>query len=253
MHAGMTVSAPDLERAALVRLLSIGFTAPTPTTTHELRVLAEALAAAAEPDTGIGALAAALADDAAVSDLPFAHEELFGGAVTCPPYEGSYERDPFRGTRQMADAAGFYAAFGAVAEGPAGERPDHIACELEFLAFLAARRLAAQESGDGELDERCAAAEDAFIREHLGRFMGGFCRTVEETAGSPVYRALGRLGGEFIDAELAARGLVPPPLRRPVPSGVEGDEVVCGGGGCPAAGLGGASACAHHTAGTHGK
>lgn len=243
MHARLTGTLTDLERAGLVRLLSIGFTAPTPATAEELTQLADALAGV---DDAVGALAQALADDDAMRDLPFAYEEIFGGDVTCPPYEGSYERDPFRGTRQMADAAGFYRAFGAAAGGPAAERPDHIACELEFVAFLAARRIAAGDEGDAALEERCAAAEDAFIREHLARFMAGFCGEVERLSASPVYRGLGRLGVWFIERELATRGIATPPLRRPVPSSVEGDEVACGNGTCPVAGANGASGCAGH-------
>lgn len=229
MQARVTPPASDLERAATARLLSIGLTAPDAATVGELRDLAGALAEGAGDADPIHSLAQALADDDAVADLPFAFEALFGGEVPCPPYEGSYERDPFRGTRQMADAAGFYRAFGAGSDGPAAERPDHIACQLEFVAFLAARRMSAAAASDAGTAATCAEAEDAFVRAHLGRFMGVVCTSIVATTESPIYLALAQVGAAFIAVELAARDIEPGEVRRPVPSGVEGDEVTCGG------------------------
>lgn len=232
MHARMTSPASDLERAAVARLLSIGFTCPDRATVDELRALSAALAEGASSGDPIVGLVDALADEQAVSDMPYAFEALFGGQVPCPPYEASYEPDPFRGTRQMADAAGFYRAFGATANGPASERPDHVACQLEFLAFVAARRMAAEAAGDAEAQAVCAETEDEFLRQHVGRFMGAVCASMDEATDSRIYRALGHVGSGFIEAELAARGIEPAPVRRPGPSAVEGDEVVCGGAGC---------------------
>jgi len=229
MQPRMTSPEADLERAAVARLLSIGFTAPDAATLDELRFLSEALAEGAAPDDPVTALARALADEGAARDLPYAFEELFGGQVPCPPYEASYEPDPFRGTRQMADAAGFYRAFGATADGPAAERPDHIACQLEFLAFLAARGM---DAGDADAAAICAQAEDDFLRLHLGRYMGAVCTTMADETASPIYRALARLGLAFIETEIATRGIEFVRAVRPGPSAVEGDEVVCGGAGC---------------------
>lgn len=229
MQAHVTPTPSDLERAATARLLSIGLTAPDAATAGELRALAAALAEGAEAGDPIVALARALRDDEAVADLPYAFEALFGGEVPCPPYEGSFERDPFRGTRQMADAAGFYRAFGAGSDGPAAERPDHIACQLEFVAFLAARRMAAEAADDRSAAATCAEAEDAFLRAHLGRFMGTVCTSIAVTTESPIYLALAQVGSAFIAAELRARNIEPGEVRRPARSGVEGDEVTCGG------------------------
>jgi len=225
----MTRPISDLERAATARLLSIGLTAPDTATVEELRALSAALAAGADDTDPVVDLARALEDEEAAADLPFAFEALFGGEVPCPPYEGSYERDPFRGTRQMADAAGFYRAFGAGTAGPAAERPDHIACQLEFVAFLAARRMSAEAAGDTDTVATCVEAEDAFLRAHLGRFMGVVCTSIAVTTESPIYLALAQVGAAFIEAELTVRNIEPGEVRRPAPSGVEGDEVTCGG------------------------
>lgn len=82
----------------------------------------------------------------------------------------------------MADAAGFYRAFGAGSNGKAAERLDHVACQLEFLA---ARRMSAV-AGDPETAATCTEAEDAFLRAHLGRFMGVVCTSIAAATESPI-------------------------------------------------------------------
>ena len=232
MHSGVTAPAPTVERAATARLLSIGFSPPDVATMAELRSLAAALAEGDAGDEALNVLANALADVDA-DDVACEFERLFGCQVVCSPYEAGYEPDPFRGTRQIADVAGFYRAFGATSEGPAAERPDHIACQLEFLAFLAARRVAAVESGDGDEDVFLAGIEAEFLESHLGRFMGRFCDAVGRETGSAVFAAFAGVGARFIAAELAARRITPPEPRRAVHTAVDGDEITCGmAGGC---------------------
>lgn len=214
------------------RLLSVGFTPPDDGSVEEMSVLT-ALAGRRACEEGLAELLAelelALNDEGAVAQLPAEYEGLFGGAVRCPPYEGSYEADPFRGSRQMADLAGFYRAFGAESSGPAAERPDHAGCELEFLSFLAARRLEAEEAGETESAAICLEAEDAFLRDHLGRWLPALCREVGEASSSPVYTLLAAAGERFVAAELARRGIEPALLRRRGRrSAVEGDAFACG-------------------------
>ena len=138
----------------------------------------------------------------------------------------------------MSDVAGFYAAFGAEASGPDADRPDPVACELEFLSFLALRGLAARMDGPEAEAEICQDAEDAFLHDHLGRWLGAFCDRVADTTPSPLYSALGQLGAEFARVECGRRGIVPPPLPKARRWSVEADELVCdptpGGvpGGC---------------------
>jgi TorA maturation chaperone TorD len=133
----------------------------------------------------------------------------------------------------MADVAGFYRAFGAEPSGPAAERPDHAGCELEFLSFLAAKRLAAEDAGQDEHAAVCREAEEAFLRDHLGRWFPTFCREVAEESDSYVYRLLAVTGERFVGAELARRGIATTPLRPRRRTAVEGDEVTCGGEAVP--------------------
>ena len=219
------------------RLLSLGLATPTEERLAEIRLLAEALAEYElvvnrdERSPIEGSALAALREHAndEVSALAAAHQRLFGGAVQVAPYEGSYEADPFRAARVMADVAGFYRAFGADAGGPAAERVDHAGCELEFLAYLGARRLAALEAGDGEAAERCLEIEEAFLVDHAGRWLPTFFRQLAAAADDGFYALVGLLGEELVTAELTRRGLEPAPLgqkRRRL--AVEEDAFECG-------------------------
>lgn len=229
----MTVATVDAGgRAAAWRLLSLGFAPPTEETVAEVGELAEALCCLEWSDRVLELLETVrdLAQKAGHEELAVAYQRLFGGRVRVPPYEGSYELDPIRQGRQMADVAAFYRAFGAEAGGPASERPDHVGCELEFLSFLELRRLEAEDAGrtaDGIVLDDIATS---FLRDHAGRWLPTFFAEVHAAAtGAALYRALAALGRTLIDAELARHGLEPSLLpRRPPRSAVERDVVECG-------------------------
>jgi len=106
---------------------------------------------------------------------------LFVRAVV-PPYETSYESArsaPGGKTLALADIAGFYRAFGFQAQ---GERPDHLAPELEFLSLLCVKEAYARLTGEREGAEVCAEARIKFIREHLAPWLPSFCQRVAEEA-----------------------------------------------------------------------
>jgi len=215
--------------AALWRLLSLGFTAPTEETVAEMCVLAEALAELPDAAPELADLLSEL-HSTKVERLSAVYQGLFGGKVQVPPYEGSYELDPIRQGRQMADIAAFYRAFGAEAHGPAAERPDHVGCELEFLAFLDLRRLAAVEEGDETGAEIVDEIITTFLGDHAGRWLPGFFATLYEAAAhSTVHRTLAVLGAGALEGELVRRGIEPAlaPRHRPRLS-VEADSFPCG-------------------------
>jgi TorA maturation chaperone TorD len=166
--------------------------------------------------------------------LGMAQQRVFGGKVAVAPYEGSYEDDPFRQARQMSDVAGFYRAFGAEAHGPAHERPDHAGCELEFLAFLGARRLAALEAGHDADADLCLEIEESFLRDHAGRWLPSFFRALAREAPDAFHQALGTLGASAVETELTRRGVEAGPLGpRARRLSVEADELECAAGAEP--------------------
>ncbi len=237
----MTVATePGIGSAALWRLLSLGFTAPTEETLAEMCVLAEALAELPDAAPELADLASELRATT-VERLSAVYLGLFGGKVQVPPYEGSYELDPIRQGRQMADVAAFYRAFGAEAQGPAAERPDHVGCELEFLAFLELRRLTAVEEGDETGAEIVGEITTTFLSDHAGRWLPGFFATLREAAAhSPVQRTLAVLGAGALEGKLVRRGIEPAPLpRRHARLAVEADSLECGAADSAAGLLGG--------------
>ena len=85
------------------------------------------------------------------------YTQVFGLVVSkeCPPYEVQYCPQTFSVFRSqhLADIAGFYHAFGVAPGRDAPERVDHLACELEFLAWLVAK--------DGKLDVLSTPNQDS--------------------------------------------------------------------------------------------
>jgi TorA maturation chaperone TorD len=206
-----TATYEDIGVAAAWRLLSLGFAPPTAELLDEIRSLAEALHdldGTPELDDLLQVL-----PNIAMKDLSAQHASLFRGKVLVAPYEGSYELDPIRQGRQMADVAAFYLAFGAEAHGPAAERPDFVGCELEFLSFLELRRLAALEADEDGV-EIVESIRDAFLTDHAGRWLPTFFRELSSAAEHGYYRSLADFGASLLEAELSRLELTPTPLSR---------------------------------------
>lgn len=216
-------------RAAVWRLLSLGFARPSAESVAEVEALAEAVLELGGGLPAIEKLLGAIRASAP-EDLEAESQALFGGTVAVAPYEGSYELDPVRQGRQLADVAGFYGAFGAEAHGPAAERPDHVGCELEFLAFLELERLLLAESGDEAGADLVDEIEGTFVRDHAGRWLPAFFGEVRQAArAGSAFAALAALGELVVADELERRGLEPSPLpRRRARLSVEQDAFDCG-------------------------
>ena len=231
--ASTAVPGSEIDVVVLWRLLSLCLATPSADGLDEIDALAESLVQRPDAPAELEALRATIARTSPEA-IAAAQEHLFGGKVEVAPYEGSYEDDPFRQARQMSDIAGFYRAFGAEAHGPALDRPDHAGCELEFLAFVGARRLAAQDAGRDEEDDLCREIEDAFLREHAGRWLPTFFRAVEKAAPDAFHVTLGRLGAAALEAELSRRGIDAEPLGpRARRLSVEADSLECASGSEP--------------------
>ncbi len=128
-----------------------------------------------------------------------------------PPYETSYESArsaPGGKTLALADIAGFYRAFGFQAQ---GERPDHLAPELEFVSLLCIKEAYARLTGETEGAEVCAEARSKFLREHLAPWLPSFRqRVAEETTDEALSNA-----AEAIVAIVLADAVAQTPAARP--------------------------------------
>jgi TorA maturation chaperone TorD len=237
-HLGTDHAATSLERALALRVLSLGLAPPSRGTLDEVDLLAASLVERCVLEDDLELLRASLLEES-VDEVAAAHSRLFGGNVAVPPYEGSYESDPFRQARQLADVAGFYAAFGAGAAGPAAERADHAGAELEFLAFLALRRVDALAHGREDEAALCREIEASFLATHAGRWLPLFFRSVAAAADDQFHVALALLGERVVLDAVAWHGVTvePAPTGRGRRTAVEGDDMACAAGDEPVVAL----------------
>jgi len=150
-------------------------------------------------------------------------------------------------TDRMADAAGFYRAFGLESAAGARDRADAISVQLEFCSHLAAQRAYLRETGDETGVERVTDATAAFLEDHVGRWVPRFAADVREAADGGPFHALADALEAFVDRETTRFGVEPDVFEArpdgPVESlsGVETDAdgrlaPSCGAGGTPGRG-----------------
>ena len=230
-----------LARSAAYRALAQALADPTP----------EGLARLAEEDLPF-ALAVADALPGPVRDALAEVAEAFSGAspedvereyrrvfthvhsADRPAFETDLTtRDVWGQARELADLAGFYRAFGMATR---GERPDHVAVELEFLQLVSYKAAWAAARGDPEGLAVCARAEEGFLSDHALRWMPELAARLA-AAGGP-YGAVGRALGALLREEAERRGIPVPEAPRPGgpapadPAGGPDEEVgLCEGGG----------------------
>ena len=104
-------------------------------------------------------------------ELELEYRNTFGLLVSkkAPPYETEYCRQTLVIYRQqvLADVAGFYRAFGLEPSRELPERHDHLALQLEFMAWLIAKEHAARRAGRPEQADLCREAQRSFLRDHV--------------------------------------------------------------------------------------
>ncbi len=150
---------------------------------------------------------------APLADLQAEYRSVFG-AVGSLCYETEYGLPhEFRQSQELADLNGFYRAFGFELGGPVRERPDHLAVELEFMHALALKEAYAASAGEADGMEICSDAQAKFLRDHLGRWMGPFARSLALNPGGGAYVSLARFAKTFVEADAARLGVSPERLQ----------------------------------------
>ena len=205
-------------RATLYSALALGFRPPTEETVDRLAsdagatALAEAAAVLdANGASGLSSTVLRLSADTASSDaLSRSFLRLFGhtarGAVA--PYETEYGAEAlFQQSQELGDLAGFYLAFGLTLSRAEHERPDHVACECEFLSFLCLKEAYALENADVPMLEEARKATRLFLRDHLGRFVPAFSRKLVTEEPGGFYGVLGELCSRFVTEDCVRLGV----------------------------------------------
>ena len=203
-------------RSILYEALALGFRPPTAETVSRLASPEGAqglAAAAAELDRGRNTVLVQLAHRLFASAalppiecLQASFRRLFGHTVrgAVPPYETEYGEDSlFQPPQEMSDLGGFYQAFGLVLRSSEHERIDHIACECEFMLFLARKEAYAVLHADGAMLEETRRAARLFLRDHLGRWASAFARRLAREDPAGFYGRLGELLVAFVSHECA--------------------------------------------------
>jgi TorA maturation chaperone TorD len=209
------------------------------------RAAAELLSAEASEapvPLGLGELPPAQLDGAALSsDVPRSledwralHADVFGLVLSreCPPYETEYcpSAETFFRSQQLADIAGFYQAFGLQTARACPERPDHLALELEFMAFLLQKERLAPTAEQASV---CADAQRSFFRDHLSWWVPSFVTGLLRKAGTGFYATVAQALAAFLPIERARLGVAAPqaPQR---PALIERPEEQAGCAACTA-------------------
>lgn len=202
-------------RSAIYEALALGFRPPT-SETFERLIAAEqnsalmqiaAMLDACESNgksTNMASRVRQLRQCAELEALEKSYRYLFGFTAhpKVPPYETEYgEEALFQQPQELGDLAGFYSAFGLKVG--TLERVDHISCECEFLAFLTRKEAYALEQNDAQMLEATRCAQRLFMKDHLGRFVPAFVKTLSRENPSGFYGRLGNLCHDFARWECA--------------------------------------------------
>ena len=126
------------------------------------------------------------------------------GIPPCPLYSGIY-----RGGRKavMEELTRFYNYFGLSVEQGAGELPDHISTELEFMHFLAFKELTAIDQQEDAAPYRRAQAD--FLERQLVSWLPALEDRLAGLNPPPFYTALAWLASARAQADLRHLRSVP--------------------------------------------
>jgi DMSO reductase family type II enzyme chaperone len=180
-------------RSALYRCLATAFSFPTSEVSKAFAsggFLKDVLAVAAALPFPLPA------DDGLRADAAPTHEELQQeyirlfevgpGRPPCPLYEGAHRSGR---TKIMEELVRFYEHFGLRHE--AGDLPDHLCAELEFMHYLAFKEAAALHAGTDSLPYRLAQRD--FLSRRLNRWLPKLHRRLEQLDPPNLYLSLARL------------------------------------------------------------
>lgn len=160
---------------------------------------------------GLGMMRSYLASsDASTLDLARDYAHTFCGAGSTKkssayPFESVYtSREGLLMQEARDEALAWYHRFGLTKNEEWNDCEDHVALELEFVAFLAAKQAEAIEHSDTSQQDELRCAQRDFVRDHLANWMPRFAGDVDHKARTDFYRGLVRFANSYIKRDLAA-------------------------------------------------
>ena len=223
-----------LARSVIYRLLSLGFLYPT----SDLVATIRDEAGKTDKDAGMyGRWATRLTkvfeeevDQISISGLESAYARLFEASVQtpCPPYESQYGSiNTFGMSRQLADVAGFYQAFGLKLSNTNKEMPDHISAEMEFMHILTLKEAHATMEGWTDKISITRDAQKKFLLDHLGRWASAICMSIQKSADAEFYRELAKITHSHIENEVNLLKIKPKKVRKRVEEETPAEDIGC--------------------------
>jgi len=196
---------------AALRGLARGFTYPDAGWVATLldgqwpATLAQVLEPLGLPADGVRQAIEALPADlaAALQALQVEYTYLFINAVPrvpAPPYASAYTAQGLLMGEQAEAVLLAYRQAGLTLAKDYHDLPDHLAAELEFLAWLGEQAVAAHEAGEDEQAQAWLSQQRVFLHEQVQPWLPTFCQRVEEAARMPFYRNLARLAEPLLSA-----------------------------------------------------
>jgi len=105
-------------------------------------------------------------------------------SLACPPYESVYREDAVMGNSTL-EVMKSYSKAGLKVMENFHDLPDHVAVELEFLYYL--------------MNKENTEAHEAFIKEHVSRWVPEFCSGVEKNDRTGFYGHAAAVLRKFIE------------------------------------------------------
>ncbi|MBZ5493831.1 MAG: molecular chaperone TorD family protein [Acidobacteriia bacterium] len=130
------------------------------------------------------------------------YTRLFSSNLHCMQYEADYlGRNAENSVHVIAAIASMYSTFGVRLADTVGERPDHIAVELDFMNFLAAKEAYASDRNQVANAGLCRRAQVYFLSKHLARWGRMFAGNLAQATIASFYRSICELLDRFLAAE----------------------------------------------------
>ena len=227
-------------RAVIYSLLAVGFALPSTTRLSMLTSKIIPASQAIDLPEPLNDLIAEVTSTlpTTVDSLRDDHMRLFPPITSsdAPGYETAYRGEGiFQQTALLADIAGFYRAHGLRSGGTEKERLDHITVELEFMAALYRKTIAALHADQSDNAQICSEMAAMFLQDHLGCWAPAYGRRVARVSSSAWYRGLGTLLTAWVEQDMSSEGVVPIELVEEPRPFEPPDDGTCGPCGIPEA------------------
>ncbi len=148
-------------------------------------------------------------DDKMLENLAVDYARVFLGAGiinfdAAYPYESVYLSEKKLIMQEPRDeVVTFYRSCGVDRSHELSEPEDHIAFELEFMAYLCGEAAEFARQGNEAKMQQSLNRQQEFLQKHLLKWQERFCNDVLKYAGTDFYRGAARITGSYLAMESA--------------------------------------------------